>query len=192
MAVESEYIVRKPIKISSLPKIRALACGEQHVVFLDSEGNVWSCGWNNDGQLGLGNNLTIFLPERITTITQPVTSVACGLLHSLFLDCDGSVWGCGANHQGQIGMLGRTSVNVPEIIQHIPPITSIVCGVSHSFFVEHNGTVWGAGSGAYLGSLPNKLQSLFAASNRKPKRIKNFRLAPPAIDEIPQKSARNT
>ena len=31
-------------------------CGSHHNLFLDSEGNVFSVGYNVDGQLGLGNN----------------------------------------------------------------------------------------------------------------------------------------
>ena len=39
--------------------VQYAACDYVHTMFHDAEGNVWSTGENNRGQLGHGDNLTI-------------------------------------------------------------------------------------------------------------------------------------
>lgn len=33
---------------------RAVVCGDWHTAVLDTLGHVWTCGWNQHGQLGVG------------------------------------------------------------------------------------------------------------------------------------------
>jgi len=47
-----------------------VSCGNFHSLFLDTEGNVWSSGLNNYGQLGLGNSSqTYSILKKIKGIT---------------------------------------------------------------------------------------------------------------------------
>ena len=111
--------------------------GVIHTVLLDAQGRVWATGSNKNGQLCLGENITmVTIPEAIP-IEGKVIDVAIGGAHTLLLLDDGSVYGCGSNAVGQLG-LGTTleKVSVPTIIEGLASITSISSGHSHSVFLS--------------------------------------------------------
>src|SRR3990167_5489404 len=74
---------------------------------------------------------------------------ASGSRHSLFLDSLNSVWSCGDNEFGQLGLGHNTIVLAPQKINNLPPIISISAGDRFSLFVDANGSVWGCGFNQY-------------------------------------------
>lgn len=113
----------------SLGNIIAIATGESHTLALDTNGEVWSFGLNDKGQLGHGNSgsAPVLVPARVRThdagnpvLTQAVAVVA-GKEHSLVLDANGVVWSFGASSQGQLGYL--PSGGVPQL--HAKPIDAL-------------------------------------------------------------------
>jgi secretion-regulating guanine nucleotide exchange factor len=82
--------------------------GGGHTLAVDRAGNLFVCGWNRFGQLGLNprngdENVTRF--TRVTGLTD-VAAVAAGWDFSLVLLQDGRVLGAGSNRYGQIGKGG--------------------------------------------------------------------------------------
>ncbi len=67
----------------------AIAAGEDHSLFLKSDGSLWAMGDNEFGQLGDGTLNSTNRPERI--VASGVTAIAAGAYHSLFLKSDGSL-----------------------------------------------------------------------------------------------------
>ena len=59
-------------------------------------GTVYSFGRGGEGRLGLGDSNRRLSPTKITTISN-VIDIAAGADHSLFLDANGDVYGCGTN-----------------------------------------------------------------------------------------------
>ena len=52
-----------------------VAAGHFHSILSTSIGEVWGCGFNKEGQLGLGHRINIFRAERIehpATLVHPV------------------------------------------------------------------------------------------------------------------------
>ena len=84
--------------------IKSVYCGGTHTIILKSDGTLWGCGYNNWGQLGLGdtNDRTTF--AQITINANNIKSVYCGYNHTLILKNDGTLWGCGCNNKGQLGL----------------------------------------------------------------------------------------
>ena len=73
-----------PTKIPNLPpNIVQFVCGYDHSLFLDSEGNVFSVGFNRPGQLGLGHNTNQNTLIKIQNIP-PIQSMSC-IFHSSYL-----------------------------------------------------------------------------------------------------------
>ena len=103
------------------------APGHNHSLFLDHLGNVWSCGNNDYGQLGLGDWNPRTKAEKINNLP-PISSISGGCKFSLFLDENGSVWGCGYNAIGQLGLGDNNNRNQAEQITNLPKIISLFSG----------------------------------------------------------------
>ena len=78
---------------------------------------------------------------------QPVTQMAAGYYHSLFLKSDGSLWGMGQNLNGQLGDGTFNNANLPEPIV-ASNVTAIAAGGYHSLFLKSDGSLWAMGRDA--------------------------------------------
>jgi alpha-tubulin suppressor-like RCC1 family protein len=92
--------------------------------------------------------------QAVSSGAQPVTSVATGYQHSLFLKSDGSLWamGCNANLAGsgggQLGDGTYNNTNRPEQIV-VSNVTAIAAGDYHSLFLKSDGSLWAMGWNQY-------------------------------------------
>ena len=112
-----------------------------HSLILKNDGTLWSCGYNEYGQLGLGdkNNRTTF--TQITTNGNNVKSIYCGGNHTFILKNDGTLWGCGYNDEGQLGLGDKTNrTTFTQITTNTDNIKEIYCGYSHTIILKNDGT----------------------------------------------------
>ena len=93
--------------------------------------------------------LGLFL--ALTGGAQPVTKIAAGQGHTLFLKSDGSLWAMGLNGNGQLGDGTYNNTNRPELIVS-NNVTAIAAGgggtpnvSGHSLFLKSDGSLWGMG-----------------------------------------------
>eukprot|EP00956_Cyclotella_meneghiniana_P006706 scaffold8889_cov74-Cyclotella_meneghiniana.AAC.5 len=104
------------------------------------EGHAWATGSNSKGQLCLGDESDRFTPEMISLEGVRIVDVAIGGEHTLLLDEQGNVFGCGSNEMGQLGLLSSTKkTDTPLKIYTLPPTTSISSGRDHSLFLTEDG-----------------------------------------------------
>ena len=122
--------------------VTAIAGGEQHSLFLKSDGSLWAMGDNEYGQLGDGTYNNSNRPEQI--MASNVTAIAAGGWHSLFLKNDGSLWGMGYNIYGQLGDGTYNNTNRPEQIM-AGGVTAIAAGNLHSLYLKRDGSLWAMG-----------------------------------------------
>ena len=127
--------------------ISAIACGHSHTVILTNEGKVYSCGLNDDGQLGqsISTGTPTIISNGIGSLT--ISAIVCGNLHTVFLTNDGKVYSCGSNEFGQLGQ--SISTGTPTIISNgigTLTISAIACGGQHTVFLTNNGKVYSCGS----------------------------------------------
>ncbi len=140
-------------------KIVKVACNETHSMMLDDAGNVYSCGANGSGQLGLGYASTpVNVPTKITTgFLDKIVHVSCGSLHSLALDASGRVYCWGYNFEGQIAKNTSfvSALDSPSQVTSgvIGNIVHAECGSSHCLAVDDSGILyaWGSNSFGQLG-----------------------------------------
>src|SRR3990167_8051692 len=136
-----------PEKINNLPPINSVSAGAHFSLFVDANGKVWSCGYNLEDRMESRKDKKRNIPEQIQKIANlPKIKSAIALgQSSLFIDCEGSVWACGHNKHGQLGLGDTTHRNKAEKIQGLPAIKSMAGGVHWSMFVDEQGNVWVCG-----------------------------------------------
>ena len=66
--------------------------------------------------------------------------------HSLILKNDGTLWGCGGNSYGQLGLGDTTNRNIfTQITTNTNDIKSVYCDRTYTLILENDGTLWGTG-----------------------------------------------
>ena len=88
-----------------------MICGGDYTFILKNDGSVWACGYNSSGQLGLGDATNKSKFTQVTTNISDVKQIACGYARTSILKNDGSVWSCGSNNSGQLGLGDTTNRN---------------------------------------------------------------------------------
>jgi hypothetical protein len=105
-----------------------------------------SFGYNDEGQLGLGNHKTRNIPTLIPNIR--FKSVACGYHHALGLDLNNNVWSFGNNDVGQLGLGDEDGIQDSYVPLQIPNIKAkiIACGYEHSMITDLDDNILGFGN----------------------------------------------
>ena len=108
----------KPTLIPNLPSnIVQFVSGFQHNLFLDSDGNVFSMGFNGYGQLGLSHSVSQNLLNQISNIP-PIRIISCVGHCSYLIDFEGNVWSFGYSAYYQLGHDDRIDKTVPTKINN--------------------------------------------------------------------------
>merc|ERR1712000_793611 len=100
-----------PKKLSTLPegagKIIKVACGGYHTVLIDNKNQKYVFGWNEYGQLGLGDEDNRNLPKKLSTLPEgagKIIKVACGGNQTILIDNKNQTYVFGDNEYGQLGL----------------------------------------------------------------------------------------
>jgi alpha-tubulin suppressor-like RCC1 family protein len=120
-------------KSKKLTDIVDIAMGMYHSLFLKNNGDVYAAGYNNFGQLGIGNNQNQNIAQKLNAPTN-VVQIAAGENHSLFLKNNGEVYACGNNGDGQVG----TGQDNQEPISYISECTICLSDANASIYNKHN------------------------------------------------------
>ncbi|XP_072370328.1 RCC1 and BTB domain-containing protein 1 isoform X1 [Scyliorhinus torazame] len=149
-----------PFLVSSMfydKKAVEVSCGSNHSMVLTTEGEVYSWGYNNCGQVGSGSTASQVTPRRVTHCLQNkwVVGIACGQISSMAVLDNGEVYSWGYNGSGQLG----TGING----NHLTPcrvtalqgicVLQITCGSAHTLALTDEGLLyaWGANTTGQLG-----------------------------------------
>ena len=126
-----------------------IGAGKLHSVFCIPNGKVMTCGDNTKGQLGIGSYVSINFPVYVkinaTTDLTNVKSVYAGGDHTVFLLNDGTVYVCGDNTYGQLGIGNNTNQTYAIQIQNLINVKSISAGTYHTMFLLNDGSVKACG-----------------------------------------------
>ena len=131
---------------TNIDNIKEVYCGGSYTIILKNDGTLWGCGANGGGQLGLGDTTNRTTFTQITTNTDNIKDVYCGGSHTFILKNDGTVWGCGHNGYGELGLGNNTNKNTfTQITTNVNDIKQVYCGYSHTFMLKNDGTLWSCG-----------------------------------------------
>ena len=132
------------------PNIVHFVCGNYQSLFLDSEGNVYSVGYNYYGELGLGHNRKQNVLNKIPNIP-PIKIISCGNASSYLIDFEENVWSFGYNTYEQLGHGDKTHKNAPKKVNALKDIQQIshgCCGF-HFFAKNSQNQIFVAGKNDY-------------------------------------------
>ena len=129
--------------------------------YIKNDGTLWGCGYNGDNRLGLENTSDKTTFTQITTNTDNIESVYCGRGNTFILKNNGTLWGCGRNDYGQLGLEDTNNRKTFTIISaNTNNIKSVYCGCDHTIILKNDGTLWGCGDNQYgqlgLRNIPNR------------------------------------
>jgi alpha-tubulin suppressor-like RCC1 family protein len=132
----------------------AISCGYNHTIVLMTDGTVFGTGDNYNGQLGIGtyynstNTLTQMTIDDGSTPVTDVKAISCGDSYTIVLKLNGTVYGTGANWDGQLGTGGYNDTYTLMPMTSVPvgkTPEAISCGDSHTIVLMTDGTVYGTG-----------------------------------------------
>ncbi len=142
----------KPLSMS-LNYAQSISCGQDHTSYINWDGNIYTTGYNNVGQLGFNYPTTsTFFGVPSNPGTARAIQTSCGTEHTMALLADGRVLTWGGNTSGQCGEIGGP-FTTPIIIQRdvngdsIPDgdlidIIAIAAGGWHGVALDVDGYLW--------------------------------------------------
>ncbi|MEP7170892.1 MAG: RCC1 repeat-containing protein, partial [Bacteroidota bacterium] len=136
-----------PVHVTSLSGITKVDCGLFLSLFLKNDSTVWACGKNAYGTLGNGTYDSSPHPTPSQVLLTSVIAIAGGGEHSLFVKNDSTVWACGDNVFGELG-IGTSDNNphyIPVQVNSLTGIIAVESGWSHNLYLKNDGTVWACG-----------------------------------------------
>eukprot|EP01038_Epipyxis_sp_PR26KG_P007269 gene7269-9908_t len=179
--INSNIVSPSPVKFLNNIIIAQISLGSRHSLALSSDGCVYSWGWGHHGQLGLGNNNSIYSPIRIDSL-RDIVMISAGGMHSACIDGKKLCYTWGSSSYGQLG-LGREIVGInksvtPAVVklEDRTPLLSnkISCGGMHTAVVDINGSVysWGRADSGQTGYSDWYLE--FFPGLTYPKKVQGF------------------
>lgn len=134
--------------------------GEQHSLFLTSEGRVFGLGSGEKRQLGYKDFLFKSTPVELTAMfplaeNEIITDLACGDDFNVCLTSNKRVLTWGLNEDGQLGVETDIDENLiydisdKFVLQDGDYIKKVSCGASHSLALSNNGYVYTWGSNKF-------------------------------------------
>jgi alpha-tubulin suppressor-like RCC1 family protein len=120
-------------------------------------GNPYSWGYDGFGQLGGVFWYPTHRPQFLgmTPLVgglgdlRNVENVSAGMLHSIALKTDGTVWAWGSNAYNQLGDGTTTDHSRPAPVKGLTDVVAIAAGSLHNLAVKSDGSVWTWGWNAF-------------------------------------------
>lgn len=173
------------VNFGSGVKITQVAAGWDHVLALDTKGNVYAWGDNEKGQLGQGASYTLnheqaYKPVKIanSNFAGAVTEIYTGANHSFCIDAAGKVYGWGFNALAELGLGNAAKTPSPAVIPFYTSlgkgkIVKLSAGMINVFAQTYMNNIYGYGGNidyqlgyngqAPAGGQPIKLMTLKGA-----------------------------
>lgn len=146
-------------------KVADIQANLNFTLLLDTAGDVWAWGRNNEGTMGNGSTDEVPKPTKIDALDEVfVIDIAAGQRHGLALTQLGSVWAWGNNAKGQLGVEPNADVSprqdnvlTPIKVLGVNGIKDVEAGGSFSLARNIKGQlyVWGDNDNGQLGIDPD-------------------------------------
>lgn len=151
LGLGNDAIVNKFTKVDNLPtNIKKVVQQTLSNYVLTTTGELWVCGNNYNGQLGLGNSAstTINVYTKVTNCPNNIIDVITYPEGVYVLTDNYELYGCGLNYTDMLGLGDSTS---RKVFTKLPWFTSdykkiTIDGYSSLLFLKNNGELWALGN----------------------------------------------
>ena len=128
-----------------------------HVLAIDTDGNLYAWGTNSHGELGDGTTNFSSSPIQIMS-DKKFVDVAVTYDSSMALDSDGNLWVWGRNSHGQLGTGSTEQISIPTKLSINIKIKSIYGEGYNTYIIDEGNYLWGCGANGngFLGNDTNK------------------------------------
>ena len=133
-----------PTQIGTATNWESVSAGSTHTTAIQSNGSLWSWGSNSVGQLGNPLLLTgVNTPTQIGAATN-WQSVSAGNSFTQAIKNNGSLWSCGFNSAGQLG-IGTVPVDTLTQVGTGTDWQSVSAGSQYTLALKSDGSLWSWG-----------------------------------------------
>ncbi|GLD91610.1 hypothetical protein PINS_up000143 [Pythium insidiosum] len=143
-------------------RIVKISCGGAHTAALTADGQVYTWGRSDSGQLGIGEKwvqesgdhgtLYVASPHLVDGFDgEKVVQVACGAFHTAAVTESGKVFIWGKEDYGMLGVGQTSDIQTPKRIEFFDskPALRVSCGGWHTVVVTREGECYSFGRGEY-------------------------------------------
>jgi alpha-tubulin suppressor-like RCC1 family protein len=153
-------------------RLIATSCSSCHSLCIDTNGNLYGWGRNEEAQLSSGHSsgwsqqtskLVVYSPRQMEGpwgTSTPLTAAAVGKSHSVVVDKNGVAYACGSNKCGQLGInstaeraitFKKCSIlpnnnNNSSTSSGVPAIRQVSCGEAFTVALDDDGFLYSTGS----------------------------------------------
>lgn len=145
-------------------RVTSLVCGDNHSLAVTDDGSCFSWGFNDSGQLGLGDSYPRFRPTKITKEhglhvggqDVEILSLAAGRSHTILYGEGGEVFAMGAGDKGQLGLGDYRGHITPQMNTHptlwdpkpsaAGKVAKVAASGDRTLYVMEAGTVYTCGA----------------------------------------------
>lgn len=128
-----------------------ISAGNSHTAAINRSGQLWMCGFNENGQLGLGDTVNRTTLTRVGNDSDWV-KVSLGDSHTAALKNNGTVYTWGMNYYGQLGHIANSTTPFEDRLTPrlaIADISDIASGGFHTMAITNDFRIKGTGYNQY-------------------------------------------
>jgi hypothetical protein len=140
------------VKALSKQRIKHVRCGWNYTIALSHNGDLFSWGLNQQGQLGVGDKNDRVIPVEVEAMRVPqkggrsdrvikALELACGGRHVVVVTTIGRVFAWGWNRNGQLGLGHTSDCTAPALVGgrlHNLRVTQVAAGWRHTMVLTEN------------------------------------------------------
>ena len=143
----TDHSTFEPVKGIKKGMVREMWVSDDTSFLLSDGGQLYACGWNGSGQLGLGDKANRSTFEPVKSIEGTVREMWVTDYTSFLLTDSGQLYACGGNGYGQLGLGDEEDRSTFEPVKSIEgTVREVWVSGTTSFLLTDSGKKYGCGS----------------------------------------------
>ncbi len=145
-----DKVVCIPQKVLIKEKIKDTKLEYNHTYFITFDNEVYACGKNEYGQLGVGSRYKVLrIPQKVL-LEEKIKDIESSWHRTYFITIDNKFYACGNNEYGHLGIGSYDKVvRIPQKVLIKEKIKDIKSNYDQTYFILINNKVYACGGNKY-------------------------------------------